>query len=106
MASCDVKGKPRQFEREMLFSKVDKVSDVAKQLSEANKVHARPASWDYRSTPISDVQQKRVFDAQLGYNSAVSKFGGSWTSEHGLSTRDVRRNGTCDLSSWLGTLHV
>ena len=38
MASCDVKGKPRQFEREMLFSKVDKVSDVAKQLSEANKV--------------------------------------------------------------------
>lgn len=38
VASCDVKGKPRQFEREMLFSKVDKVSDVAKQLSEANKV--------------------------------------------------------------------
>lgn len=38
VASCDVKGKPRQFEREMLFSKVAKVSDVAKQLSEANKV--------------------------------------------------------------------
>lgn len=42
VASCDVKGKPRQFEREMLFSKVDKVSDVVKQLSEANKVHTRP----------------------------------------------------------------
>lgn len=38
VASCDVKGKPRQFEREMLFSKVDKVSDLAKQLAEANKV--------------------------------------------------------------------
>lgn len=43
VASCDVKGKPRQFEREMLFSKMDKVSDVAKQLSEANKVRAHVA---------------------------------------------------------------
>lgn len=33
-----MKGKPRQFERDMLFSRVDKVSDLAKELSEANKV--------------------------------------------------------------------
>lgn len=38
VASCDIKGKPRQYEREMLLSKVDKVSDLSKQLADANKV--------------------------------------------------------------------
>ena len=38
VASCDIRGKPRQFERELLLSKVDKVLDLTKQLAEANKV--------------------------------------------------------------------
>lgn len=42
VATCDVKGKPRQFERELLFSKVGRVADLAKHLCEATKVK-RPA---------------------------------------------------------------
>eukprot|EP00752_Nemacystus_decipiens_P010349 g9219.t1 len=76
VASCDVKGKPRQFEREMLFSKVAKVSDVAKQLSEANKVEPeRTRLWNYADrvnwkkqhvlTPGHTLEEANLLDGQL-----------------------------------------
>lgn len=43
VATCDVKGKARQFERDLLFSKVARVADLAKHLCEATKVWSRAA---------------------------------------------------------------